>query len=262
MRRAPRRHAVTAELIAEAAFSVYLFDTDAHGTLSVRGLWDFLQETAGLHTQLLGVAPEDLRPKGLAWILSRLRLRVDRYPVLGEKVTVRSWPTGTDKLFALRDFTVSDAKGSLIASAASAWLALKLESLRPVRIKSVFDRPGVDSLPRALEADMGKLPGPARVDSESPMVVRFGDLDANRHVRNSRYVEWVVESAGPELLERSMVAELSIDFLSETTYGGSVMVRTQREGLGSPQLDHAVVRTVDGVETARARTQWRQRCAD
>jgi len=253
---------VASELIAEATFTVYLFDTDAHGTLSVRGLWDFLQETAGLHTQLLGVAPEHLRPRGLAWILSRLRLRVQRYPALGEKIMVRTWPTGTDKLFALRDFTVSDAQGSTIASAASAWLALKLDSLRPVRVQSVFDPPGTDSLPKALGVDMGRLPGPTRVDSESPMTVRFGDLDANRHVRNSRYVEWVVESAGPELLEGSMVSDLSIDFLSETTHGGSVVVRTQRDGTDRPRLNHAVVRTGDGVEAARAHTEWRARCAD
>lgn len=251
---------MTPELIAEAGFTVYLFDTDANGTLSVRGLWDFLQETAGLHTQRLGVATEDLRPRGLAWILSRLRLRVKRYPGLGEKITVKTWPTGTDKLFALRDFTVIDARGASIAYAASAWLALKLDSLRPVRIQSVFDRPGVET--RAFDADMEKLPGPARIDTESSMTVSFGDLDANKHVRNSRYVEWVIESAGTELLESSLISDLSIDFLSQTTHGGKVVVRTQRDGSDRPRLDHTVVRTEDGVEAARARTEWRPRCTE
>ncbi len=247
------------ELAAEACFTVYLFDTDASGALSVRGLWDFLQETAGLHTRILGVAVEDLRPRGLAWILSRLRLRVGRYPGLGERITVRTWPAGTDKLFALRDFTVRDGNGSLIASAASAWLALKLDSLRPVRIQSVFDPPDAGTMPRALDGDMAKLPGPSRVDDECAITVRFADLDANRHVRNSRYVEWLLESAGPELLEGSMLSDLAIDFLSETMHGGRVVVRTQRDRSEQPCLVHAVVRVEDGVEAARARTMWRPR---
>jgi len=248
-----------ADLVADASYTVHLFDTDAHGTLSVRGLWDFLQETAGLHTQLLGVAPEDLRPKGLAWVLSRLRMRVVRYPALGERVTVRTWPTGVERLFALRDFTMSDAAGSVIASASSAWLAVRMDTLRPIRIQTIFDPPGMDALPRALEASMEKLPGPAAAQSERVFAVRFGDLDANRHVGNSRYVEWVVESAGLPLLEGSMVESLGIDFLSETPYGGEVVVRTQADPGAPARLEHAVVRTTDGGQSARARTEWRER---
>jgi acyl-ACP thioesterase len=249
-----------ADLVAEVAYTVHLFDTDAHGFLSVRGLWDFLQETAGFHTQLLGVAPEDLRPQGLAWILSRLRIRVEKYPALGEKITVRTWPTGVNKLFALRDFSVSDAQGRRIAGAASAWLALKLDTLRPVRVQSVFDPPGQDALPRALDADIDKLPGPAASQNEWSATVRFADLDANRHVGNSRYVDWVVESAGLQLLEGSAVAELGIDFLSETTYGTGIVVRTHQSNADPARLEHSVVRTTDGVEAARARTEWRPRC--
>jgi acyl-ACP thioesterase len=248
-----------ADLVAEASYTVHLFDTDAHGTLSVRGLWDYLQETAGYHTQLLGVAPEDLRTQGLAWILSRLRVRIQRYPALGERVTVRTWPTGIDRLFALRDFSMNDAAGSVIASAASAWLAIKLDTLRPIRVQTIFNPSGMDALPRALAESMEKLPGPATAQSESTFAVRFGDLDANRHVGNSRYVEWVVESAGMELLEGSMVASLGIDFLSETPYGGEVVVRTQRDPQAPARLEHAVVRTADGGESARARTEWTPR---
>lgn len=248
-----------ADLIADCTYTVQLFDTDIHGALSPRGMWDCLQATAGYHTQLLGVAPEDLRPQGLAWILSRLRMKVDRYPTLGEKIAVRTWPTGVDRLFALRDFSVSDARGEQIACATSAWLALKLDTLRPVRVQSVFNPPGMESLPRALDADLAKLPGAARPEREWSSQVRFGDIDANRHVANSRYVEWVVESAGLQLLENGMAAELGIDFLSETPYGGDIVVRVESEAGDPSRLSHSVVRTADGVEAARARTVWAER---
>ncbi|HVO38593.1 MAG TPA: acyl-ACP thioesterase domain-containing protein [Spirochaetia bacterium] len=263
-----------ARLLQESSFTVQLFDTDIHGTLSVRGLWDFLQETAGNHTQALGVAPDDLRKRGLAWILSRLRLAVERYPALGESVTVRTWPSGVDRLFALRDFTMSGADGSIIARAVSAWLALDLASKRPLRIQSVFDRPALDA-PRALSTDLEKLSGPAAAASELRFPVRFGDLDANRHVSNSRYVEWVVESAGPALLDNFSVSSLGVDFLAEMVFGGEVIVRTGPGGEARPgaapkpgtaeqtasdsrrTLDHAVVHGGNGTEAARARTEWR-----
>ncbi len=251
-----------AQLLQESSFTVQLFDTDVHGTLSVRGLWDFLQESAGNHTQALGVAPEDLRERGLAWILSRLRLSVERYPALGETVTVRTWPSGVDRLFALRDFTMTGADGSIIARAVSAWLALDLSSKRPLRIQSVFNRPLLDA-PRALATDLEKLPGPAAVQSETRFPVRMGDLDANRHVSNSRYVEWIVESAGQSVLDSFSVSSLGVDFLAETVFGGEVVVKTGPAGTvqagADPRrsLDHAVLHGGNGTEAARARTEWR-----
>jgi medium-chain acyl-[acyl-carrier-protein] hydrolase len=147
----------------------------------------------------------------------------------------------------------------VIASAASAWLAIKMESLRPIRVQTIFNPPGMDALPRALDTSMEKLPGPSAAGNEHAFTVRFGDLDANRHVGNSKYVEWVMESAGRELLEGSMIECLGIDFLSETQYGGDVVVRTQRDPRVPARLEHVIVRTADGGESARARTEWRPR---
>jgi acyl-ACP thioesterase len=206
------------------------------------------------------VAPEDLRERGLAWILSRLRLVVDRYPALGEIVTVRTWPAGVDRLFALRDFIVKDAGGATIARAVSAWLALDLASKRPLRIQTVVDRPVAKDAPRALSTELEKLPGPAVPEWESRFPVRFGDLDANRHVSNSRYVEWVVESAGRSLLDSNAVSALAVDFLAETVFGGDVVVRTGPGAATAESrrtLEHAVVQGGNGAEAARARTEWR-----
>jgi acyl-ACP thioesterase len=109
-----------------------------------------------------------------------------------------------------------------------------------------------------LATDLEKLPGPAAAASETRFPVRFGDLDANRHVSNSRYVEWVVESAGPALLDGFFVSSLGVDFLAETVFGGDVIVRNGQSAAGSPQiLDHAVVHGGNGTEAARARTEWR-----
>jgi len=214
------------------------------------------------------VAPEYLRERGQAWILSRLRLAVERYPALGETVMVRTWPSGVDRLFALRDFTMAGADGSVVARAVSAWLALDLASKRPLRIQSVFDRPVLDA-PRALVTELEKLSGPAAVQSEARFPVRFGDLDANRHVSNSRYVEWIVESAGPAVLDAYSLSSLGVDFLAETVFGGEVVVRTGPGAVAQPgpveqtgadsrrSLDHVVVHGGNGTEAARARTEWR-----
>jgi acyl-ACP thioesterase len=234
-------------------FTVRVFETSANGTLAIRSLCDFLQEAAGNHARVLGVSVEDLLQRRLTWVLSRLRMQIHRLPVNGEPVTVRTWPSGIDRLFALRDFAVCDAQGRTIVSAVSAWLILDTRSRRPVRIQGIFDPPDTSGVPRAFEADLEKPPECMPPEVENTISVRWSDLDVNQHVNNSRYAEWVVEGVTDR--DIGFLTGLDIDFLAETQHPGTIVVRTR---IADPhRRAHAIVRAVDGMEVARARTGWR-----
>jgi acyl-ACP thioesterase len=197
-----------------------------------------------------------LLDKGLTWILSRLRLRIQRLPVNGELLTVRTWPSGVERLFALRDFIISDADGAEVAWATSAWLILDTGSKRPVRVQSQFIPPAA-SRPRALAASFEKLPPFEAPDLQQEITVRWSDLDVNRHVNNSRYAEWAVEGAALSPGARGQLARLDIDFMAETQHPGSVIVQS-RQTAGDPlRMSHAILRAEDRAETARVQTEWR-----
>ena len=235
-------------------FTVRLFETDAHGTLHIGGLCDYLQEAAGNHAAALGVSVFDLMQRGLTWVLSRLRLRIERLPGAGESVEVRTWPTGAEKLFALRDFRVLDGEGICIASAVSAWLILDTTARRPVRIQSVFDPPEASQAARALDLGIERLPAPAAGGPEVPVTVRLTDLDANAHANNARISEWVIESVGKEKFFQFGITSLDIDFLAEAMHGDTLLSRAAE--LPDGGFHHALVRPADGKEIARARTLW------
>jgi len=238
----------------QEAFPVRLIEIDAHGTLSVGALCDYLQEAAENHAGALGFSVWDLRERHLTWVLSRLRLRVERLPAVGERVEVRTWPTGAERLFALRDFEVFDARGSRIAAAVSAWLILDTAARRPVRIQTVFQPPGLGETRRALDVGIEKLPALEGADRETPLIVRLSDLDANEHANNARIAEWVVEGVGRDTWQRSRITTLDIDFLAEALYGDAVSSRAA--GASEGDCLHSLVRSSDGREIARARTRW------
>jgi acyl-ACP thioesterase len=237
--------------------SVRLIEIDAHETLAVGALCDYLQEAAGNHAGALGVSVARLMERHLTWVLSRLRLRIDRMPAAGERIEVRTWPTGVDRLFALRDLEVLDAQGRRIAAAVSAWLVIDTAARRPVRIQSVFDPPGVGETSRALDADIEKLPALEGADRETPVIVRLSDLDTNTHANNARIAEWVVEGVGREAWERSFIRGLDVDFMAEALHGDTIVSRSR--ALPEGEYLHSLVRTGDGREIARARTAWEPR---
>ena len=237
-------------------FTVRAYETDANGTLAVRSLCDFLQEAAGNHARSYGVSVDQLLDKGLTWILSRLRLKIERLPVNGERLTIRTWPAGVERLFALRDFIVSDAEDNVIAAAISAWLILDTRSKRPVRVQTQFVPPAA-ARPRALAAHFEKLPVAETPDLEQEITIRWSDLDVNRHVNNSRYAEWAVEGAAVSPGLRGQLARLDIDFVAETQHPGSVLVRSRQLDGDPLRMSHVIVRSEDRGETARVRTEWR-----
>lgn len=244
-------------LVWAGEFPVRLYETDGSGSLAVGSLCDYLQEAAGNHAGLLGVSVGQLMQRGLTWVLARFRVRIDRLPAAGELIRVRTWPTGAEKLFALRDFEVTDAAGGRIAAALSAWLIIDISTRRPVRIQSVFDPPEASRTPRALDAGIDKLPVLESAEREAPVIVRLSDLDANTHANNARIAEWIVEGVGRETWTGNVIRGLDIDFLAEALHADAMSSRAGRACDG--QVLHSLVRDGDGREIARARTLWETR---
>ena len=69
-------------------------------------LCKLLQEAATAHAAKLGVAVESLREAGVAWVLSHLRLRVERWPGPDAEIVVKTWPEAANRLLVERRFEV------------------------------------------------------------------------------------------------------------------------------------------------------------
>lgn len=54
-----------------------------------------MQEAGDGHCHVLDLTFERLRGLGVAWVLSRARLHMEEYPMLGQHVAVRTWPGKT-----------------------------------------------------------------------------------------------------------------------------------------------------------------------
>lgn len=254
-------------LISTVIFPVRTYELDAAERLSISALAGFLQEAAGHNAHSLGFSPMQLLERDRTWVLSRLRLRLRELPGWQAQVAVQTWPSGLDRLFALRDFRIlSEARE--IGAAVSSWLVLDANSRRLIRPESIRDWQGMIHPERSLALGLEKLPGieegnPPLQERELP--VRYADLDLNLHANNIRYVEWLLEAVPLAVLRERRLAELDIDYLAEAGHGERVLSRAyeaepapaapQAPGAGRA-FRHIVLRQGDGRELARARSAW------
>lgn len=242
--------------ITRVNFVVHSFDADAFGYLTPAALAGYLQEAAGISADSLGFGLAALNQKGLTWVLARERVELDQPVRWGETLEVMTWPSGLDRVAALRDFRLM-RNGTEIGRAITTWFALDLESRRPVRPTRILPEHLLPQPEHVMSTAAPSVPTPAAVDVERRFQVRYSDIDANLHVTNASYVAWALEAVEEARWRRHWMSGMDIQFLAECRMGGHVFSRSGVDGEDARL--HVMVREDDGKEVARARTVWRAR---
>lgn len=240
------------------SFTVHSYDVDAFGIVAVPALTGFLMEAATLHANRLGVGLEALMEKGLTWVLARQRLELPVATRLGDVLEVETWPTGVDRLAALRDLVARRQDGVEVARASTQWFVLDKASRRPMRPDAVLDaRFPRERTPSIVELPAGKLPELRTWDFQKRFHVRYQDIDVNLHANNGSYVAWALEAIPLDVWQTSRLTAMEVHYLAECLLGGAILSRLARTGDGA--FAHAVVREEDGRELARITTAWAKR---
>ncbi|HDK35303.1 MAG TPA: acyl-ACP thioesterase, partial [Bacteroidetes bacterium] len=90
----------------------------------------------------------------------------------------------------------------------------------------------------------------------------WNDLDSNKHVNNTKFVEWCAESIPPDEHLKLEMDSLEIAFRKEAHYGEHILSsveRVQNPGNDKTVFLHQIKREHDGIVLAQARTSWRER---
>lgn len=243
-------------------FTVHSYDVDAFGIIAVPALTGFLMEAAGLHANQLGVGLEALMEKGLTWVLARQRLELPVPIRLGDALEVETWPTGVERLAALRDLVVRRQDGVEVARATTQWFVLDQGSRRPVRPDAVLDaRFPRERTASIVELGAGKLPELEHWEFQKRFHVRYQDIDVNLHANNASYVAWALEAIPLEVWQSSRLTALEVHYLAECRLGGAILSRLVRRDAepSAAAFAHAVVREEDEKELARITTAWAPR---
>ncbi len=240
----------------EQTFTVASYESDFTGHLALHSLFDRFQEIAGHHATSLGVGFTRLREAGVAWMLSRVKVEIRELPRWGETVTLRTWPKGVDRLFALRDFRLSSKTGDVLVLATTCWLLVDLDKGRPRRIESL----GVDlEFPRAEHAIRevpDKIAVPPGVSIAYEKAITVSELDVNEHVNNAQYVRWVVDCYTAAELHSGHVVSIQMNYLDQVRYGDKVVMGISKHS--EPRGTHYVegVLGATGEKAFQALVQW------
>jgi len=233
----------------------YEVDVTKHATLTA--LCNYFQESAWHHADHLNVGFNEFSHDSFLWVLSRLIVRVKRFPLWGERICVETWPKGTDKLFALRDFFVTDENNQSIVLATSGWLVIDGLNRKPVRPDFLHTLLDVSKAKSALDEPLVKLPAASAAVQETGLYkVRYSDLDLNNHVNNAKYIEWILNAYSKEHHEHNTISSLTINYLAETHFDEEIVI-SKKTAENDPLCDTVVAqKKQNNADVFRSQIYW------
>jgi len=217
--------------------------------LLLNGAWNCAKGTTYGYKELNG--------RNLMWVLLKLQLRIKDMPKWRDRVVLETWAKRVERLYALRDFAIRAENGEPLVSATTAWAILDKSNGRPQRFDQKND--GFPWLPdrEELETDLDKVPQLDAGWEVARYRVQFSDIDVNRHVNATKYLQWMIDSRSPELLETNEPKKIEISFLAEAVANDEVAVDSDGKG-ANPELI-GIRRVGDGKELSRGKIEWGKR---
>jgi len=197
---------------------------DKSDRLTLDAIFQFFQEAAISHAENLRVGREDMARAGQGWILSRISVVVERRPKYRETITVRTWPRGGEKIFAMRDFDICGSDGIPAVSARSGWIIVDIEKRRPLRPQSIMDSLPLNEGQNALTFGPVSLEERGNLQKAGEKKAFYTDIDYNGHVNNVRYIQWIEDALEMQLLEKAEKMRFDINYMNEVLSGETVEI--------------------------------------
>lgn len=221
--------------------------------LSLPLLVSKLMETAAGHAGVLNFGYERLNGTSLRWVVSRVTVEMERYPRINEECAITSWVGGYNRHFSQRNFEIS-ASGEVIGYASSVWLLID------TRTRAAHDISQLSCMADCVvERDCPIEPQsrlqPVRDGVKEPYTFRYVDIDSNRHVNSSRYIELLMNHWSLDHYDTHYISRFELAYMKECLYGMQVTVNFDDRD----PLDCRAEIEAGGVSHCRARIVFKER---
>ena len=210
------------------SYSITDAGCDAARRLPPSSLVSDIIDLAVSHADILGVGYAAMEPHGIMWVLGRLSIETSRWPAMFDNFGLTTWVEGVNRIFSERDFEIT-VNGSTAGYARTVWSAIDLTTRRSASLAPVTAGLGNvadSSRPCPIER-APRLGAPENPDAVKAYTFALSDLDFNRHVTTTRYVDLMIDTIPLDLYDSSRIARIDLAFHREARYGDRVDILSQ-----------------------------------
>ena len=189
-----------------------------------------MQRATHYSRKSLGIDWDSLAEQGALWVVSRVNVKLDRMPHMGEEIILRATPLTPVKALFPWKFEFLDSDNNPLGEGETLWNLMDASTrrlaIRPeITAKIPQSAQGVRSA--ALPAAARELEGIPKRHVLSPA---YSDLDINGHASHLRYIDWCCNELGAAVIARYQLREFRISYLQEVRAGQRVDTELRIDG--------------------------------
>lgn len=214
------------------------FHVDCTGRLSMGVLGNHLLNCAGFHADERGFGIARINEDDYTWVLSRLAIELEEFPMRYEKFSIRTWVENVYRLFTDRDFAIQNKEGRTIGYARSVWAMISMQTRKPADLLTLHG--GDLSSYISDEVCPIEKPGRIKVSQEEPVAeytTKYSDIDINGHVNSIKYIEHVLNLFPMETFTEKQIRRFEIAYVTESYYGDTLLFYKEEKADGSFDIE-------------------------
>lgn len=197
------------------------------GKMSVANIMTLFQEIVFDHTEMMELGMDRvLRDFNLKWVIVRIRFEIKKTPVVGDTVTVSTWPLSPAGIRFTRCFDLKDKNGETLITAISDWCLINADTGKVQRVTSVpsliteYEPKGIET---GEYSNLKMVPDPI-TDKMYEKRVLMSDIDMNRHVNNISYIKMALDCFSLEEFEKTDMTSFEMYYTTQCYEGDNVLV--------------------------------------
>jgi len=230
-------------------YRINTHDCDAEGIVRASLTLRYMQETANLQMKNQHPSNEELRERDMAFLLSRICMRIYVPLYAGDGITVTTWACESRGVSYNRCYRICRGN-EVTAEAAAVWGLVGISDRRLIRVGEVDFGFAVDE-PLDIPTRV-RIPHDRTLSLVGERQIVYSNLDVNRHMNNTNYPDMLCDFL-PDM-ESKRVKEMSVSFANEAKFGEVLKVYTAKADDDEVSEEEYLFRTIrkDGLTNIEA----------
>lgn len=240
-------------------YEIHYYEVDYRLQSTITTIVNFMGDIGTEQSDRLGVGMEYLISKNMTWVFYQYDIKVHRYPKYGERLKMVTEPSGFKKFYATRDYILYDENDNKIVESQAVFFLINTDKRKAMRV------PEEQYIIYGIEDELGKDFKIDRLEKlEEAMYskefkIRYSDIDSNRHVNNTKYIEWAIETLPLEVVKDYELKRIKVTFEKECLYGEEVSVSTStREEVNGTITSIHKIENSSGEKITALVGEWRK----
>lgn len=215
-------------------FEIKYCETDFKDELKLSSALSYFEEVAGSSADELGFGYQDLKPKGITFMLSAFCCEFYEPVLQGDQVAIKTWPLPPSYVILGREYEIwSKGRTRKLCSATSRWCLVELATGKVLQAKVMGSQDySTYNTERALDWTNWKIAPFALNEGvlKYSMTVANSDYDHNLHVNNTRYADYCLNCFSVAELSVKTLKRFQISFCKQCKEGDELRFYRKDDG--------------------------------